>query len=51
VLGRADALRAVLIGSHSDSVPCGGWLDGTLGVACGLEVARVLRGGVDVVSF
>lgn len=51
VLGRAAARRAVLIGSHTDSVPRGGWLDGTLGVACGLEVARTLGGGVDVVSF
>ncbi len=33
---------AVIIGSHTDTVPCGGHLDGTLGVLCGLEVARVL---------
>jgi N-carbamoyl-L-amino-acid hydrolase len=51
VLGRASGSRAVLIGSHTDSVPRGGWLDGALGVACGLEVARALGGGVDVVSF
>lgn len=51
VLGRSAARRAVLIGSHTDSVPHGGWLDGTLGVACGLEVARTLGVGVDVVSF
>ena len=51
VLGRSSGSRALLIGSHTDSVPRGGWLDGTLGVACGLEVARALGGGVDVVSF
>ena len=51
VLGRPAAARAVLIGSHTDSVPNGGWLDGALGVICGLEVARTLGTGVDVVSF
>ncbi len=32
--------RALLIGSHLDSVPNGGWLDGCFGVICGLEVLR-----------
>jgi len=32
--------RAVVIGSHLDSVPDGGWLDGCLGVLAGLEVLR-----------
>lgn len=32
--------EAVCIGSHLDSVPCGGWLDGALGVAAGMEVLR-----------
>lgn len=32
--------RAVVIGSHVDSVPNGGWLDGCLGVLAGLEVLR-----------
>ena len=32
--------RSVLIGSHLDSVPNGGWLDGCLGVVAGLEVLR-----------
>src|ERR1700752_2426261 len=32
--------KAVLIGSHTDSVPKGGWLDGALGVLYGLEIAR-----------
>jgi N-carbamoyl-L-amino-acid hydrolase len=50
--------KAVLIGSHTDSVPKGGWLDGALGVLYGLEIARArieadeLHGlGVDVISF
>lgn len=30
----------LLIGSHSDTQPLGGWLDGAWGVACGLELAR-----------
>ncbi|WP_119166357.1 hydantoinase/carbamoylase family amidase [Algihabitans albus] len=30
----------ILIGSHSDSQPEGGWLDGAYGVIAGLEVAR-----------
>lgn len=29
--------RTVIIGSHLDSVPNGGWLDGTLGMMVGLE--------------
>ncbi len=36
--GRSD--RAVLVGSHLDSVVDGGWLDGCLGVLAGLEVLR-----------
>lgn len=50
--------RAVLVGSHTDSVPVGGWLDGALGVVYGLEIARaVMEGGledripVEAVSF
>ena len=30
----------VLVGSHIDSVPDGGWLDGALGVLAGLELLR-----------
>ena len=30
--------RSLLIGSHSDSQPQGGWLDGALGVVAALEV-------------
>jgi N-carbamoyl-L-amino-acid hydrolase len=32
--------RALLLGSHLDSVPNGGWLDGSLGVLAALEVLR-----------
>jgi len=34
---------AVLCGSHIDTVPAGGWLDGALGVVAALECARTLR--------
>ncbi len=54
----AGATRAVVIGSHTDTVPMGGWLDGAMGVLYGLEIARsrIESGrreklGVDVVSF
>jgi len=50
--------KAVLIGSHTDSVPKGGWLDGAMGVLYGLEIARTYLEagiqdnlGVDVISF
>ena len=50
--------RVVLAGSHTDTVPRGGWLDGALGVVAALEAGRALREaggdrslGVDVVSF
>ena len=43
VLGRSRmAGRALLVGSHSDTQPTGGWLDGALGVVYALEVARAL---------
>jgi len=35
-----DEDRAVAVGSHLDSVPAGGWLDGALGVMAGLGVLR-----------
>jgi N-carbamoyl-L-amino-acid hydrolase len=34
--------RALVLGSHLDSVPNGGWLDGCLGVLTGLEILRHL---------
>jgi beta-ureidopropionase / N-carbamoyl-L-amino-acid hydrolase len=58
VYGRmTSSEKAVIVGSHSDTVPYGGWLDGALGVIYGLEVARCIaesgasKLGVDVVSF
>ena len=59
VLGRSRAPgKALLIGSHSDTQPTGGWLDGAMGVIFGLEVARALSESdrtrdfaVDVVSW
>jgi allantoate deiminase len=36
--------RTVIIGSHLDSVPNGGWLDGALGVMAGLEALRMFSG-------
>jgi len=39
---RGEREDAVVIGSHLDSVPGGGWLDGALGVLAGLEVLRAL---------
>lgn len=49
-------MRAILLGSHSDSVPNGGRFDGALGVIYALETARALKDrqgpvGIDVVSF
>jgi beta-ureidopropionase / N-carbamoyl-L-amino-acid hydrolase len=50
--------KALLAGSHSDTQPTGGWLDGALGVIYALEVVRALAAdnatralAVDAVSF
>lgn len=49
------AAPSLLMGSHSDTQPEGGWLDGALGVIAALEVARasVEAGGppISVVNF
>lgn len=50
LFGLASEEGGLLLGSHSDSQPEGGWLDGALGVVAALEVARVVP-GVSVVSF
>ena len=46
---------SLLLGSHSDTQPTGGWLDGALGVVAALEIARAshMTGGpaISVVSF
>src|SRR5579864_863354 len=59
VFGRAPAAnRRLLVGSHSETQPKGGWLDGALGVIYALEVARAfgaepnLAGlGIDCVAW
>ena len=45
VLGRWNAGegKAVLLGSHLDTVPCGGRYDGALGVLAALDVVRTLK--------
>ncbi len=40
--GRAGSEGFVVIGSHLDAVPSGGWLDGALGVLAALGVVRAL---------
>lgn len=35
--------RTVIVGSHLDSVPNGGWLDGALGVMTGFEALRMFK--------
>jgi N-carbamoyl-L-amino-acid hydrolase len=60
VFGRASGSRGpwLLLGSHTDTVPAGGRLDGAYGVVAGLEVLRSLHEAghpaaaqVEVVSF
>lgn len=59
VFGRNKrASRVLLVGSHSETQPHGGWLDGALGVIYALEAARALAadpsfagGGVDGVGI
>ena len=45
VIGRLgpDEGAAVMVGSHTDTVPNGGMFDGSLGVLAGLECIRVIR--------
>jgi N-carbamoyl-L-amino-acid hydrolase len=43
VIGRNPGVaRRLLVGSHSETQPHGGWLDGALGVIYGLELARAV---------
>jgi len=52
VIGRDPAPgRKLLIGSHLETQDHAGWLDGALGVAYGLEIARSLGGGIDVAAW
>jgi N-carbamoyl-L-amino-acid hydrolase len=52
VIGRApgDGPK-LLLGSHVETQPHAGWLDGALGVMYGVEVARALGGGIDVAAW
>ncbi len=50
--------QAILLGSHTDTVPLGGRLDGAMGVLYGIEIAQALTEsglikdiGIDVISF
>jgi len=54
----ANPGKSLLLGSHSDTQPTGGWLDGALGVIYGIEVAQALgesergrRLSIDVASW
>ncbi|MFN8020669.1 MAG: Zn-dependent hydrolase [Acidimicrobiales bacterium] len=42
VVLRGERPETLVVGSHLDSVPKGGWLDGALGVMAGLELIRAL---------
>jgi hydantoinase/carbamoylase family amidase len=42
--GDGNAEGFVIVGSHIDAVPSGGWLDGCLGLLTALEVLRTLAG-------
>ena len=41
---RGERDDMLVVGSHLDSVPKGGWLDGALGVMSGLELLRIAGG-------
>jgi N-carbamoyl-L-amino-acid hydrolase len=46
LIGRREGHRAgaaIVVGSHSDSVPAGGRFDGMAGIAAGLAIARTLE--------
>src|SRR5579884_371082 len=48
VIGRdMRARRRLLVGSHAESQPRGGWLDGALGVVYALELARAFAADPD----
>jgi N-carbamoyl-L-amino-acid hydrolase len=42
---------ALVIGSHTDTQPTGGWLDGAMGVIFGLEIARAFRESNDTADL
>ena len=46
-----DSPKTVIVGSHLDSVPNGGWLDGALGVMAALEALRMHAGSKPPVTL
>ncbi len=53
-----ECSRSLMIGSHTDTQPTGGWLDGALGVIYGLEIVKayhetglITEVGIDVASW
>jgi len=48
---RGASSRTVIVGSHLDSVPNGGWLDGALGVTAALEALRAHAGTTPPVTL
>ena len=44
---QGESPKALVLGSHLDSVPNGGWLDGCLGLIAGLEVLRSFAEDLD----
>jgi N-carbamoyl-L-amino-acid hydrolase len=48
---RSDGGKKLLMGSHIETQPHAGWLDGAMGVIFGLEAARALGGGIDVAAW
>ncbi|MBE2319231.1 Zn-dependent hydrolase [Solirubrobacter sp. CPCC 204708] len=46
-----ESERIVVVGSHIDAVPNGGWLDGCLGVCAALEVLRAHTGETPQVTL
>ena len=52
VIGRTTGDGPILLlGSHLETQPHAGWLDGALGVLYGVELARTLGSGVDVAAW
>jgi N-carbamoyl-L-amino-acid hydrolase len=46
-----SAGRKLLMGSHLETQPHAGWLDGAMGVIFALEAARTIGGGIDVAAW
>jgi N-carbamoyl-L-amino-acid hydrolase len=48
---KGSSPKTVIVGSHLDSVPNGGWLDGALGVMAALEALRMYAGTTPPVTL